>query len=328
MFSSSDALGDDFTKIDDGKWRKTAQPNVDVASYIATVKSKKKRGTKEDSRKVITWSTRYIKVVDMRWKDQSFKVDKRVWFEVELHGVQGNLKAEGFQVSNNDTAVAQKWLEDKQAKEKTNTDCLVKEREKGFYLVTKMGDGAACGDVMEVLGAWVDRILQFMEPMGYGPTMLLLRHSDYTLICDEDLTDEDGDIGMGDSTSVLTYLGGEVFSGGKKSWELTSVEIMVCVLKACREMMNVELGEQVHGWLMKSGYLDDLFMGSSLITFYGKVRCFEDGDMVFDLIGSRRNVVVWTARIINTCKEEQFHEVFEVFNEMGKEGVSVEKSDT
>ncbi|GJY61467.1 pentatricopeptide repeat-containing protein, partial [Tanacetum coccineum] len=97
--------------------------------------------------------------------------------------------------------------------------------------------------------------------------------------------------------------------------------IMVCVLKACGETINVELGEQVHGWLMKSWYSDDFFVGSSLISFYGKVGCFEDGDMVFDQIGSRRNVVVWTARIINNCKEEQFREVFDVFNEMGKEGV-------
>ncbi|GJX24187.1 hypothetical protein Tco_0228632 [Tanacetum coccineum] len=41
---------------------------------------------------------------------------------------------------------------------------------------------------------------------------------------DEDLTDEDGDIRMGDSTGVSTSLGGEIFSGGKKSWESTSVE--------------------------------------------------------------------------------------------------------
>nr|GEX36336.1 pentatricopeptide repeat-containing protein At1g31790 [Tanacetum cinerariifolium] len=89
----------------------------------------------------------------------------------------------------------------------------------------------------------------------------------------------------------------------------------------CGETMNVELGEQVHGWLMKSGYSDDLFVGSSLICFYGKVGCFQDGDMVFDQISSRRNVVVWTAWIINNCKEERFREVFEVFNEIGKEGV-------
>ncbi|GJS67485.1 hypothetical protein Tco_0682049 [Tanacetum coccineum] len=36
---------------------------------------------------------------------------------------------------------------------------------------------------------------------------------------DEDLTDEDRDIGMGDSTGVSASLGGEIFSGGKKYWE-------------------------------------------------------------------------------------------------------------
>ncbi|GKC96070.1 hypothetical protein Tco_1161512 [Tanacetum coccineum] len=34
-----------------------------------------------------------------------------------------------YRVSNNDAAVAQRRLEDKQLKEKTNTDCLVKEQE-------------------------------------------------------------------------------------------------------------------------------------------------------------------------------------------------------
>ncbi|PWA96018.1 zinc finger, CCHC-type [Artemisia annua] len=42
------------------------------------------------------------------------QVDERVWFEV----------------SNDDAAVAQRKLEDKQLEEKTNTDCLVKEQEK------------------------------------------------------------------------------------------------------------------------------------------------------------------------------------------------------
>ncbi|GKD75877.1 zinc finger, CCHC-type containing protein [Tanacetum coccineum] len=56
--------------------------------------------------------------------------EKRVWFEVELQGAQGDHKAEIFQVNNDDTAVAQRRLEDKQPEEKTNTDYLVKEQEK------------------------------------------------------------------------------------------------------------------------------------------------------------------------------------------------------
>ncbi|GJR07915.1 hypothetical protein Tco_0790567 [Tanacetum coccineum] len=36
----------------------------------------------------------------------------------------------------------------------------------------------------------------------------------FPVVCDP--TDEDGDIGMGDSTGVSASLGGEIFSGGKK----------------------------------------------------------------------------------------------------------------
>ncbi|GKC35542.1 zinc finger, CCHC-type containing protein [Tanacetum coccineum] len=61
------------------------------------------------------------------------QVDKRVWFEVELQGAQGNREAEVFQVSNDDAAVAQRRLKDKQVEEKTNTDCLVKEQEKVHF---------------------------------------------------------------------------------------------------------------------------------------------------------------------------------------------------
>ncbi|GKB82922.1 zinc finger, CCHC-type containing protein [Tanacetum coccineum] len=58
------------------------------------------------------------------------KDEKRVWFEVELQGAQGDHEAEVFQVSNDDAVVAQRRLEDKQPEEKTNMDCLVKEQEK------------------------------------------------------------------------------------------------------------------------------------------------------------------------------------------------------
>ncbi|GJZ92661.1 hypothetical protein Tco_0664726, partial [Tanacetum coccineum] len=58
--------------------------------------------------------------------------EKCIWFKVELQGAQGDREAEVFQVSNDDTAVAQRWLEDKQPEEKTNTDSLVKEQEKEY----------------------------------------------------------------------------------------------------------------------------------------------------------------------------------------------------
>ncbi|GJU72964.1 zinc finger, CCHC-type containing protein [Tanacetum coccineum] len=67
--------------------------------------------------------------------------EKRVWFEVELQGAQGDREAKVFQVSNDDTAVAQRWLEDKQPEEKTNTNCLVKEQEKEYQTGWKIKTG-------------------------------------------------------------------------------------------------------------------------------------------------------------------------------------------
>ncbi|GJX29801.1 hypothetical protein Tco_0237880 [Tanacetum coccineum] len=64
--------------------------------------------------------------------------EKRVWFEAELQGAQEDREAEVFQVSNDDTTVAQRRLGDKQPEEKTNTDCLVKEQEK-VHLGIKVG---------------------------------------------------------------------------------------------------------------------------------------------------------------------------------------------
>ncbi|GJZ26471.1 hypothetical protein Tco_0570724 [Tanacetum coccineum] len=64
--------------------------------------------------------------------------EKRVWFEVKLQGAQGDRETEVFQVSNDDTAMAQRWLEDKQPEEKTNMDCLVKEQE-NVHLGIKVG---------------------------------------------------------------------------------------------------------------------------------------------------------------------------------------------
>nr|GEX71172.1 zinc finger, CCHC-type [Tanacetum cinerariifolium] len=67
--------------------------------------------------------------------------EKHVWFEVELHGAQGDRKDEVFHVSNDDTAVAQRRLKDNQPKEKTNTDCLVKEQEKEYQTGWKIKMG-------------------------------------------------------------------------------------------------------------------------------------------------------------------------------------------
>ncbi|GKE27239.1 hypothetical protein Tco_1442623, partial [Tanacetum coccineum] len=92
-----------------------------------------------DSRKVITWSTR------IPWSTRL----------KNAFGLRWNCrdrKAEVFKVCNNDTAVAQRRLEDKQPEEKTNMDCLVKEQEK-VHLHIKVGENITVTEVPGQEGA-------------------------------------------------------------------------------------------------------------------------------------------------------------------------------
>ncbi|GJV21346.1 protein kinase, ATP binding site-containing protein [Tanacetum coccineum] len=82
-----------------------------------------------------------LKAKDCRVLQESWGLSRLVLQMFEFDKVQaskGDREAEVFQVSNDDTAVTQRRLEDKQPEEKTNTDCLVKEREK-VHLGIKVG---------------------------------------------------------------------------------------------------------------------------------------------------------------------------------------------
>ncbi|XP_062146758.1 pentatricopeptide repeat-containing protein At1g31790 [Alnus glutinosa] len=97
--------------------------------------------------------------------------------------------------------------------------------------------------------------------------------------------------------------------------------IIVCVLEACVCTSSMGLGKQIHGCLHKLGVANrDLFLTSSLIDFYGKMKCREGADFVFNQL-STHNTMTWTARIICSCREEHFRDVFSYFKEMGRAGI-------
>ncbi|GJW92355.1 hypothetical protein Tco_0169908 [Tanacetum coccineum] len=84
--------------------------------------------------------------------------EKCIWFKVELQGAQWDREAEVFHVSNDDTVVAQRRLEDKQPEEKTNIDCLVVLyrnigfNESGEYKKTFIGSGVGTGSMHVLQG--------------------------------------------------------------------------------------------------------------------------------------------------------------------------------
>ncbi|GFQ08342.1 protein root UVB sensitive 1 chloroplastic, partial [Phtheirospermum japonicum] len=107
---------------------------------------------------------------------------------------------------------------------------------------------------------------------------------------------------------------------GDKQMGLSVLGILVCILKACLCTMDFELGAQVHGWLWKMGYSKSVALSSFLISYYGKAKCFEGAESVFEHVPCR-STSMWTSRIVNYCNDGGFDEAVRVFKEMGREGV-------
>nr|GEU52384.1 retrotransposon protein, putative, Ty1-copia subclass [Tanacetum cinerariifolium] len=91
---------------------------------------------------VVSWKATLQHVVALSTTESEYMalteaVKEVIW----LRGLLEELGVELNTVSNDDTAAAQRRLEDKQPEEKTNTDCLVKEQEKEYQIAWKIKTG-------------------------------------------------------------------------------------------------------------------------------------------------------------------------------------------
>ncbi|XP_010272292.1 PREDICTED: putative pentatricopeptide repeat-containing protein At3g47840 isoform X2 [Nelumbo nucifera] len=72
--------------------------------------------------------------------------------------------------------------------------------------------------------------------------------------------------------------------------------ILSVALKACGRILELKPGESIHGYSVKSGFVNSVFVGSALLDMYTKAGCISLGCKVFDEM-PMRNVVSWTAII-------------------------------
>ncbi|XP_030542551.1 pentatricopeptide repeat-containing protein At2g37320 [Rhodamnia argentea] len=86
-------------------------------------------------------------------------------------------------------------------------------------------------------------------------------------------------------------------------------------LSSCGSARDLEGGVQFHCLAMRTGFLANVYVGSSLITLYG--RCGELGNAhrVFEEM-SVKNVVSWTAIIAGFAQEWQVDECLELYHSM------------
>eukprot|EP00268_Persea_americana_P033635 TRINITY_DN33292_c0_g1_i1.p1 TRINITY_DN33292_c0_g1~~TRINITY_DN33292_c0_g1_i1.p1 ORF type:complete len:725 (-),score=126.73 TRINITY_DN33292_c0_g1_i1:395-2569(-) len=86
-------------------------------------------------------------------------------------------------------------------------------------------------------------------------------------------------------------------------------------ISACGHERNLELGQQVHGLALKTGYETHVSVSNVLMSMYSKCEIIEDANLVFKNM-IERNVISWTTAISMNGVDAVF-----LYNEMRKDEV-------
>lgn len=85
-----------------------------------------------------------------------------------------------------------------------------------------------------------------------------------------------------------------------------------CVIKACGGVLDVGLGEAIHGMALKMGLVSDVFVSNALISMYGKFGLVEDAVEVFEHM-PERNLVSWNSMISGFSVNGYIEQSFDLF---------------
>ncbi|KAF8412226.1 hypothetical protein HHK36_000186 [Tetracentron sinense] len=92
------------------------------------------------------------------------------------------------------------------------------------------------------------------------------------------------------------------------------------LLRACIEPNVIKIGRQLHCFVIKSKWVSNCFVSSSLVDLYAKCSLVEDARRVFDKI-VWRDLVLWNGMVSCYVLNGFGDEAFGVFNLMQSEGV-------
>eukprot|EP01018_Ginkgo_biloba_P019690 Gb_04886 [translate_table: standard] len=90
---------------------------------------------------------------------------------------------------------------------------------------------------------------------------------------------------------------------------------VVGLLQACAQLADPQWGKLMHGYIIKSGFDSDVFVGNSLIDMYGKRGNAKAARQLFDRM-SERNVVSWSTMLAGYAHSGHASEAWTLFHQM------------
>lgn len=100
--------------------------------------------------------------------------------------------------------------------------------------------------------------------------------------------------------------------------------VLPSVIGACTQLGGVDQGVQVHDFVVKTGFGQSVYVGTSLVDFYSKNGDIEDARLVFDEL-SEKTAVTWTIIMTGYVNRGMSIASLGLFNQMRETDVQPDK---
>uniref|UniRef100_A0A7N0SYE5 DYW domain-containing protein n=1 Tax=Kalanchoe fedtschenkoi TaxID=63787 RepID=A0A7N0SYE5_KALFE len=92
------------------------------------------------------------------------------------------------------------------------------------------------------------------------------------------------------------------------------------LLRVCANSTLFEMGKQIQGLCLKTGYDLSRFVGSSLVSLYSKCGSIEGANVIFSEVPFR-NLGMWNSMMIACAQHAHTSKTFDLFREMERDGI-------
>ncbi|KAI3849934.1 hypothetical protein MKW98_026848 [Papaver atlanticum] len=95
---------------------------------------------------------------------------------------------------------------------------------------------------------------------------------------------------------------------------------LASVLKAAANLGSLGLGKQLHSYIIRSGFMSNVFAGSALLDAYANCGSIKDATQTFDEM-PERNIITWNAMIAAYARNGDAEATFKSFKALEESGL-------
>ncbi|KAF2302204.1 hypothetical protein GH714_033732 [Hevea brasiliensis] len=93
------------------------------------------------------------------------------------------------------------------------------------------------------------------------------------------------------------------------------------VLQAATELRLLNIGKEIHGYVIRNGLDYDVYVGTSLLDMYVKNDCLTISQAIFNNM-KNKNIVAWNSLITGYAFKGHFYDARRLLNNMEEEGIT------